>query len=215
MNEFILHQNPNKYDVIQSENANNINIADPRLMVSHELPSLMQFNKNNLPNFKFKEFPSMHEQQQPQPSKMMENIEAFNDIQMPPDNVDPYKPFYLNKNMRNKDTLPNINFDFIPQALKDSGNIQYLGSSIGSPFEGFNSNTVENKVNDLIKERRNNRQKNKKMNEEESNLNKEEVSKTVMNKKKKSSTFSNNLFIEKTTNVKDKKQRKYKECSEH
>ena len=37
---------------------------------------------------------------------------------MPPQNVDPFKPFYLNEKQYDKNVIPQGNFDFISKELK-------------------------------------------------------------------------------------------------
>ena len=119
MAQFIVHPTSPNFDVIHDD-VHHFDYNDPHLIVHHELPSIINYNKMN--DFKFREKNlEKVENVIPNNNQYFANSNKFknlNNFQMPPQNIDPFKPFYLNQKDIDKDLTPQINFDFIPKGLK-------------------------------------------------------------------------------------------------
>ena len=132
MAQFFVTPTTNNFDVIHDD-LHPIDYNDPHLIVHHEMPSIVNYNKN-LNNFKFKE------RNQEDFDGIKNNINAgennfsnlqfqtnfnrissknsFKDFKMPPKTIDPFHPFYLNEKQFDKNVIPQANFDFISKELK-------------------------------------------------------------------------------------------------
>ena len=119
MAQFIVQPTSPNFDVVHDD-VHHIDFNDPHLIVHHELPSIVNFN--NLQNFKFSE-KNLEKNENVIPNNNQffaksNKLKNLNNLQMPPQNIDPFKPFYLNQKDIDKNLTPQINFDFISKGLK-------------------------------------------------------------------------------------------------
>lgn len=110
MAQFFVQPSSPHFDVLHDD-IHHINMNDPNLVVHHEMPSKIDLN-----SFKFKE------KVNPDLSGVKQGFNSavpnFAQFRAPPQNVNPFKPFYLNQNNYDKNVIPQVNLDFIPKELK-------------------------------------------------------------------------------------------------